>query len=250
MRWRTLRWWLFGVLAYLGFLMLMFPADFLVNRLQGQLPSLQIVGVSGSVFSGRAEDVRLQGSELGALSWRFDWLALFTFSYGYRLELQVGGQTLSGRVDTRFGHVYLHDLKGRLPVAALEHWSPLPAHSLDGMLGIDLQQVELKAGALQAAEGNLTLDGGVLNWPSSFTLGSFRVDLTPAPGGGVDAQVADVASPLKLRADLSYSAAGDYHLKGVLAAKDPADNAARTLLAGLGQPDSTGQYPFDFKGHW
>lgn len=250
MRWRNLRWWLFGALAYLLFLVSMLPAQYAVDWLGKHVPSLQLDGVSGTVFSGRADGLRFQGTPLGALQWQFDWRAPFSLSYGYRFQLQSDSVSLGGRVDLRGGRLMLRDLDGRVPVPLLERWLPLPNHSVDGSLELHLQELDLKAGRLVSAEGEVQLDDGVLSWPQAFTLGSYRMTLTPAEGGGISAELADVASPLKLRAALSLSTDGAYHLSGVLGPRDPSDPATKSFLAGLGAPDSTGQYPFDFKGQW
>ena len=250
MTWSRLRWWLFGSLAYLVFLFALLPAQYAAGWLAKGLPGIQLVGVTGSLLSGHADILEIQGMPVGALRWQFDWLAPFSLTYGYRLELDSTDGNLSGRADVRGGSLYLRDLQGHVPVSALERWLPLPSHSVQGTLELHLKEVNLKSGRVEAAEGEVELDDGVLSWPSAFTLGSYRMTLNPAQGGGIQAQVADVASPLKLHASLSLSAQGAYHLSGTLSPQDPADAAARSFLAGLGAADSTGQYPFDFKGQW
>ena len=246
----ALRWWLLGAVAYLVFLGAGFPAQYLADHLTRKLPQLQLAGVTGSVFSGSAAEARYQGTDLGAVGWDFDWLAPFTFKVGYRIHVQAEDRDLRGRLDLGFGSIHLRGLEGRIPVAALDHWSPLPPDSISGSLGLHLKELVLKSGRLVSAQGELDLDEGVLKWPATATLGSFRMDLTPAPAGGIQAAIADVASPLKLDASLTLTESGAYHLKGVLAAKDPGDQATRGLLSGLGQPDSSGRYPFDFNGQW
>ncbi len=246
----TLRGWLLGVAAYLVFLVAALPASYITHWATSHLSGVQLDDVSGSVFSGRAEELRVGTRSLGAVEWHFDWLAPFTASVGYRFHLHDQDQDLDGRVDKGFGSLHLRDLKGRVPVASLDTWLPLPTHSLSGSLLIDLKQVQLKAGHLQSATGDLELDDGIMSWPTAYTLGSFRLDLSPASDGGVDGQISDVASPLKLQAKLGLTPEGAYHLSGILAARDQGDAATRSLLGNLGRPDSTGQYPFDFKGQW
>lgn len=245
---RALRGWLLGAAAYLVFLGLSFPAQYLTDHLTKKLPQLELSGVTGSVLSGSASEVRYQGTDLGAVDWHFDWLAPFTLNVGYRIDVHAEDRDLRGRVDLGVGVIHLRGLEGRVPVAALDHWSPLPPGSASGSLGLHLKELSFKSGRLVSAEGELDLDEGVLRWPATATLGSFRMDLTAASGGGIQAAITDVASPLKLDSSLSLSDTGAYHLKGVLAAKDPGDQATRSLLSGLGQPDSTGRYPFDFTG--
>lgn len=250
MKWKTLRWWLFGALTYLLFLLAQLPAQSVTGPLAHRAPGLQLDGVSGSVLSGRADQVRYQGMGLGSLQWQFDWRALFSASYGYRFELVADGESLRGRIDLRGSHIFLRDLEGRAPVATVERWLPLPSHTVSGSLVLSLKELDVTAGRLVSAEGELDLDDGVLSWPQPYTLGSFRATLSPAAAGGIDAEANDVTSPLKLHASLNLSATGAYHLSGALGPKDPSDSATRSLLAGFGAPDSTGQYPFDFKGQW
>jgi general secretion pathway protein N len=250
MSWRVLRWWLLGAVAYLVFLGATLPARYLADRAMRQLPGLELNGVTGSVFSGAAADVRWRGTSLGGMAWRFDWLAPLSASFGYRVHLQGESQELATRMDMGMGHrLYLRGVDGRLPVATVMAWLPLPPRALAGSLTLHLDQLSFKEGSLRSAQGEVDLDEAVLSWPATATLGSFRMLLIPA-ADGVDAEVSDVASPLRLNAKLSLSSGGAYHLAGTLAAKDPGDSATRSLLAGLGNPDSTGQYPFDFKGQW
>ena len=246
---RALRWWLLGAVAYLVFLAVTFPAQYLTAHLSKRLPGLQLSGLSGTLFAGSATGVSYQGASVGAVDWRFDWLAPFSLSVGYRFGLHAEDRDLHSRADVGFGRLYLRGLEGHIPVSALDKLLPLPPNSVTGSLSLHLKQLTLKGGQLMSAEGELDLDEAMLKWPATATLGSFRMLLTPA-AQGIQARVSDVASPFKLDATLSLSPAGAYHLTGTLGARDPGDQATRNLLAGLGQPDSTGQYPFDFKGQW
>lgn len=246
----VLRWWLLGAVAYLVFLGATFPAQYLIDRLTKTMPELQLAGVEGSLFSGSARQLRYAGADLGAVDWSFDWLAPFSFTLGYRVHLHAEDRDLRGRADLGPRHSYLRGLEGRIPVSALERWLPTPPGSTTGSLELHLRELSFKTGHLESAEGSLDLEQAVLKWPSSTTLGSFHADLGPVSGGGIKAVIADTASPFKLQATLELGPTGTYHLSGVLGARDPGDQATRSLLSGLGQTDSTGQYPFDFKGQW
>lgn len=245
-----LKGWLLGLAAYLVFLVAALPATYMSTWVSKHFPGIRLSDVSGSVFSGRAASVRIGQNDLGAVEWSFDWLAPFTLTLGYRLHLHDNARDLAGRLDAGFGGLDLRDLKGHAPVASLDAWLPLPSHSLSGSLALDIKQLRLKDGHLQSAAGVVELDDGNMSWPTAYTLGSYRMTLAPAAAGGITGEITDVASPLKLHADLSLGADGRYQLKGILAARDPGDASTRTLLTNLGRPDSTGQYPFDFNGQW
>jgi hypothetical protein len=246
----SLKGWALGLAAYLIFLIAALPATYVSGWAGKHLPSVLLSDVSGSVFSGRAATVSIGQSDLGAMEWSFDWLAPFTLTVGYRFHLHDAARDLVGRLDAGFGSLHLRDLKGHVPVRSFDAWSPLPSRSLSGNLVLDLKQVQLKAGRLQSATGDVELDDGSMSWPTPYTLGSYRMSLAPATAGGITGEISDVASPLKLHADLSLGPDGRYKLKGILAARDPGDATTRTMLSNLGRPDSTGQYPFDFNGQW
>lgn len=245
-----LRAWLLGAAAFLIFMLAGLPATYLSRWASTHFPGLQLDGVSGSVLSGQAETAHFGANNLGTVAWSFDWLAPFTATLGYRVHLHDDARDLDARLDAGLGGLHLRDIKGRVTVASLDQWLPLPSHSANGTLLLDLKQLQLKGGRLQSASGQLELDEGALTWPSPYTLGSFRMTLEPASGGGIKAEISDLASPLKLHADLSLAADGHYHLAGTLAARDQGDAGTQKLLANLGRPDSTGQYPFDFNGQW
>jgi len=245
-----LRAWLLGVAAFLVFLIVGLPASYVTPWVSRHVPGLQLDGVSGSVFNGRAESVRFGAESLGAVDWSFDWLAPFTASMGYRVQIHDADRDLSARIDTGLGGLRVHGLMGHMSVASLDRWLPLPSHSLNGNLVLDISQLHIKDGRVQSATGQLELDDGVMTWPSPFTLGSFRMELAAANGGGTAAAIHDVASPLHLDARLTLGTDGHYRLAGTLAARDPSDTSTRKLLSQLGTPDSTGQYPFDFNGQW
>jgi hypothetical protein len=247
--WRPLRWWLLGLAAYGVFLAVNLPAAYLAPWLGRHLTGVQLAEMSGTIFAGHTAELRVQNQPLGTLAWRFDWLAPFTASYGYRFDLENGKLSLQGRADARLGTVFLRDLTGHVPVATLDHWLPLPSHSVDGILQIDLHSLVLKNEKPTAADGDIQLQDGILSWPSPFPLGSYLLALSPA-GGGISGQVTDIASPLKLHCDLSLSPEGRYHVKGTFAARDPGDAATQKFLAYLGSADTSGHYPFDFSGQW
>ena len=249
MRRAHLRAWLLGIVAFLLFLVANLPADYVAPWMARHVPGLQLSGISGSLFSGRAESVHLGAEDLGAVDWNFDWLAPFTATLGYRVHVHDADRDLSARLDTGLGGLRVRDLKGRVSIASLDHWLPLPSKSVSGNLILDLSQLRLKDGRLQSATGQVELDDGAMTWPTSYTLGSFRMSLEAA-NGGTDAQIHYLSSPLHLDAKLSLGADGHYRLSGTLAARDSSDAGTRKLLAQLGNPDSTGQYPFDFNGQW
>ncbi|HEX5339774.1 MAG TPA: type II secretion system protein N [Gammaproteobacteria bacterium] len=244
---RVLRWLVPGLLAYLIFLCASFPAVYAWHWLQPDLPNVRLSAVSGSIWSGQAGQLSIESVPLGAVKWRFDWRALLSGAAGYRLHLGDDGLQLVGRAAVSHGQrIVIHDLSGRIPVRRLDHWLPLPAGSLDGVLDLDLQTLVFSKGLPQAADGRVVLDQASLNWPQTAVLGSYRMQLHTDKG--IIGDIRDSSGPLLLQARVTLQTGGQYRVQGTLSARDTASAAAR-LLDNLGGPDSAGKHTFDFTGH-
>lgn len=244
---RILRWLLPGILAYLVFLCATFPADYALHGLQPSLPAgMQLNGVSGSIWSGQARQLIIDSVVIGALRWRFDWRAPWHGRLGYHLQLKSGDLQLAGRA--AFGRnqqIVIHALTGRVPVARLDHWLPLPRDSVTGQLQFDLPTLVFRQGLPQSADGSVTLTSARLHWPQTAVLGNYRLQLRS--GKTVQGEIRDTGGPLALQAQVSLQSGGVYQVQGTLSARDAASAAAQ-LLPYLGVPDAGGRYRFDFTG--
>lgn len=242
----VLRWLVPGILAYLGFLCATFPATYALRWVQADLPGIQLSDISGSVWSGEAQQLVFESVPLGAISWHFDWRAPWTGKLGYHLHLVDGVTQLDGRVAIGYtGRVVIHDLIGRVPVQRLDHWLPLPPESVTGLLQLNLANLVVTKGIPRTADGSVTLSDVSLNWPQTVTLGSYRMQLRTSQG--ITGEIRDTSGPLGLQAQAVLQADGQYHVKGMLSARD-AQSAAAHLLTYMGSPGPDGNYSFDFAG--
>ncbi|MDE2090506.1 MAG: type II secretion system protein N [Gammaproteobacteria bacterium] len=243
-RWR---WLLFGLITYGVFLLASLPAAYVVP----QLPGLQLTGVHGSPWSGKANQLLVQGVPLGSLRWRFDWQAPFTATLGYRLTLRAEGLEVRGRAAQGIaGKVFLRDITGYMPVSALDSWLPLPPHSLTGRLGLQLSRVVLVRNRPRVAEGSLTLTNAQLSWPANALLGNYRLTLHSNTAQGIQGTLADTGGPLRLQGKLSVTIDGRYEVSGTLASRNPGDSTTGGLLQYLGAPDASGNRHFQLSGQF
>lgn len=244
---RIVRWLVPGIIAYLVFLCATFPAAYATRWLRSRTPGIQLSEVSGSIWSGQAQQLVFESVPLGRVSWHFDWRAPWSGQLGYHLRITDEGMQLDGRVAIGHGQrLVIHNLVGRVPLQRLDHWLPLPPDSVAGLLQLDLSNLEINNGLPRAAEGTVTLGDASLSWPQSAALGSYRMQLSSAKA--ITAAIQDSGGPLVLQAEAQLEPDGRYHVSGKLSARD-ADSAAAHLLTYLGSPDPSGKYPFDFAGH-
>ncbi|MGH8283558.1 MAG: type II secretion system protein N [Gammaproteobacteria bacterium] len=250
MKIRAWRWWLAGIIVYLVFLLATFPAAYAVTWLQNRLPEVRMVGVSGSVWAGSAQDLTLSGRSWGALQWHFDWRAPFTGRLGYSLQLHGSDLSLHGQVAaSRRASLFLRDWRGQLDVARLEPWLPLPSGSVSGTLRLRLSRVVLVNGRPTVADGVVTGEGIRLAWPQPVALGNYQLKLQTQATGGIRGDLLDTAGPLILQGSLNLAPNGHYQVSGTLASRDPANTGLNNLLHYL-PADASGNHPFQFSGQW
>ncbi|MGH8307926.1 MAG: type II secretion system protein N [Gammaproteobacteria bacterium] len=244
------RWWLAGVIVYLVFLLATFPAVYAVTWLQKRLPDVRLDQVSGSVWSGVAQDLILNGRSWGSLQWHFDWRAPFTGHLGYSLLLVGPDLRLQGRVmGRRADKLLFQDLQGQIPISRLESWLPLPSGSISGTLNLNLTRVVLVNRQPAEADGVINGDGIRLGWPQPVTLGNYQLKLQTQKPSGIRGNLLDTAGSLILQGKLSLTPNGRYQVSGTLASRDPADAGLNNLLHYL-PTDASGKHPFQFTGQW
>ena len=249
MNWRIWRWWLAGILLYLLFLLATLPAVYAAAWLQKRVPQVKLSAVDGSVWSGSAQDVSLQGQSWGTLRWHFDWGALLTGHPDYHLYIHDDDVSLHGRVaDAGRGKLLLRDIEGELGIRRLEPWLPLPQGSIAGQLNLQLKQVVLAGNRPLVATGVITLTSAKLAWPQALALGNYQLKLQ-TQDGSIDGKLLDTSGPLILAGTFTLSPGGRYQVNGTLASRDPADTALNNLLHYL-PVDQTGSHSFNFSGQW
>ncbi len=249
MSWGIARWWLAGLTAYVIFLLATFPAAYALALLQKRLPDAQLANVSGSIWSGAAQEFALHGQSWGALQWHFDWRAPFVGRLGYRLQLRGPEIALQGQVAGNRNKLLLEDVRGHLPLSRLESWLPLPTGSVNGKLDLHLSQVLLVKLRPERADGSVNLTGVSLSWPQALTLGDYQLKLQTQAQNGIHGSFVDTGGPLVLQGTLDLGSNGHYQVSGTLTSRDPGNAALNTLLRGL-PVDGSGHHPFHFTGQW
>lgn len=248
MSWRSGRWWLAGIVAYLVFLLTTLPADNVIGWLHKRVPDLQVAEVHGSVWAGSARDVAWQGQSWGSLRWRFDWAALFAGHLGFFLFLNSPDLALQARIAGNRSRLLLEDVAGHLPVNQMVHWLPLPSGSIAGQINIRMQRMVLISARPSAADGVIDLTGLSLSWPQSVVLGDYELKLQ-TQGNVIHGSLLDTSGPLLVQGSLRITPDGGYDLTGVVATRDPANTALNNLLQYLpGNQD--GKHAFNINGKW
>jgi general secretion pathway protein N len=236
-----------GVVAFLAFLVAMVPA----NQLASRLPEgVAMSGVDGTIWSGHADELAVNGRAVGAIEWSCRPWSLLRLEWSCAIGLAPrGGEVrgdLSGGFDGR--DVLGRDITGRLPIAAFE--GLVTPRGWTGELELDVEHLRITDRRPAGAAGTIVLRGLRAPGPRGEVLGDF--ELTVGEGtvgtGALSGRLRDLGGPLRVRGALELHPDGRYLLTGETAPGPGAGPAIFDTLAFLGPPDSLGRRPFTIEG--
>lgn len=236
-----------GVAAFLTFMIAMVPATVLTRWLP---PGVVVTGLDGTIWSGRATSVSLQGRELGAASWSCRPWPLLMLEWSCSVGLQPSGGQVSALLagDFNSDEIEARDLSGNLPITYLEDIAT-PA-GWTGRLDLDVVQARIAGGLPREAEGRLFVRELKAPGPDGALLGDFELAIGEgAVGTGtLTGRLSDLGGPLRVRGTIELKPEGSYLVTGEVAPGPGAGPAIFDTLDFLGPPDASGRRPFTIEG--
>lgn len=244
-----------GIIAYLFFLLLLFPASTAISFLTSSLPEMKSVlkldGVRGTVWSGRISSVTYRKQHLGSLNWQLDFLPLLLGKLAGEISMQTHDGYIERHIESSIHpqHIRLNDIHGLLSVADVKSLYPYYPLQLDGMLSVGLDHAAMDtSGRLLEVSGKVNLNHASVLVDQEYLLGDFQSTLTTLDDGQIQAAVTSIGGVLDLKADASMSPVGDYRVRGQVSPARGADAGVIKLLSWLGKPDGSGNYPLRLQG--
>ncbi len=201
---------LIAVLTVVLALVIMFPARIAYRWVAP--PDLAVSGIHGTVWSGKADAVTMDGIYLSDVSWRIRPLRLFVGTAAYHVKASPSRGFVEGDIGMGIG--------GTLTVSDLAASVPLPmfadtlnVRGLQGTGNMQIEKVVLRDGRLLAADGVLQVADLIAPRISRQPIGGYRAEFFTQDNGVVasveDADGAvDLAGTLDVRNDLGYQFLG------------------------------------------
>jgi general secretion pathway protein N len=235
-----------GIAAFLVFLIAMVPASQLTSRLP---PGIAMNGVGGTIWSGHAANIRVDGKALGAIAWSCRPWRLVVLEWSCRVRLSPSGGEISADLSGGFdGAIDGHGIRGHVPIAAFEGIAT-PA-GWTGLLELDVQQLRIVDQRPEGATGTLFVRA--LKAPGALgeLLGDFELVVGEGAVGTdtLTGRLRDLGGPLRVRGAIELKRDGSYLLSGEASPGPGAGPAIFDTLGFLGPPDDLGRRPFTVEG--
>lgn len=235
-----------GVAAFLVFLVAMVPATQLTSRLP---PGIAVNGVGGTIWSGRAANIDVNGKALGALAWFCQPWRLVLLEWSCHVTLSPPGGEISADLSGGFdGAIDGRGIRGRVPITAFEGIAT-PA-GWTGLLELDVERLRIVDQRPEDAAGTLFVRALKAPGAGGELLGDFELVVGEGAVGTdmLTGRLRDLGGPLRVRGAIELKRDGSYLLSGEAAPGPGAGPAIFDTLAFLGPPDDLGRRPFTIEG--
>ena len=233
-----------GGAVFVGVGLATLPASLVVDRLPRDL---KVEGVSGTVWNGAADVIRLHGTSLGGFGWSLEPAALLGGELAFHVEVTRADGFVRGRIAARPGGALTgRDVELDLPLTALH---PGATNDWRGTLHGTVQSARLEGGWPVALLGTFRMTG--LTPPAAnLPIGDYVLEFdghadTPTQLVG---RVRDLAAPLVVRAQLVIKRDRSYVLQGEVTPRASAPPDVSRAVAFLGAPDAAGRRTFEITG--
>ncbi len=240
----------FGLLAYFVALVLSFPAERAYSHWQASenAPNnIALSGISGSVWSGKAAMVMIQGQPLEKVEWSLRPWSLLLGQVGLNWRFQLppenekkdqGGYGQGSTALGLDGSVAFSTLEARLPARVVARVAKADALRPTGSVGLNLHDVLWDGQSLRSAEGKIVWNGAGISLLKPISLGDQAIVLETSDDG-VKGVLSDGGGPLSLDGLLILSPEGQYEFSGSLAARNAPD--LERALSSLGRSGADGR---------
>lgn len=261
----NVRFIILGLLTYIIFLVLNFPADraYAYWKSSDSSPSnasqsFVLAGISGSVWSGQANAAVIRGVRIQRVEWSLrPWSVLFgQVGLSWRIQLPDSeGTTASGYGQgvTSLGldgSVDFSSLEAELPARMVASMAKMDALQSSGSVSMNLQDIEWDGESLISAEGRIVWRNAGVNLLNPVSFGDLSLQLE-TNNDEIKGVLADDGGPLSAEGLVSLVSGGKYQFNGAFAARgDTADaKNLENALRSLGRPGADGKVKINYSGN-
>lgn len=243
-----------GLLCYLTFLVMQFPASnayaLVKSTLSAQNVPLKLYGLQGSVWKGSASTLIYDGHRFDTAVWEFYPLDLLTAKVTLSVRLKGKDIAFKGKLSqSLFGELFLENVHANVGAAKLLALLKIPAVKLGGKLSLNVVAAEIQGSMPSYIQGRLLWTDATSTFPQKLSLGDMFADLTTDDNGDIKALLGDGGGPLELSGGLTLTPVGQYEAKGLFSSREGRNSVLGRSLGFVGRYDSAGKIAFNRSGN-
>lgn len=235
-----------GLILYLIFLAVLFPAGLAWSLAQKDLPGLKLSGIEGSLWKGSASHAYYRNEPLGRLEWRLSPWALISARPGADIHLQRDGESFEATIrQAEDNGLLASNLRLSLHGETLRNWTA--PYLLHGEIKAELSSLNYRPGKQIQAEGRITIDNAEVEGPQSLALGRIDARIEPAAEGS-ELTFENKDSPLDMKGNIRVNPNGNYRVTAGVLNRDKRRKDIIEALKVMGKQDATGRTQLSYYG--
>ncbi len=190
---KYLRYLIVAVVLVSAFSIWLAPAS-LLRRVTNEVPGLDIVNTSGSLWHGRGTIV-LQGEGVGTLGWKLVPVRLLELELGYNYDFTGRDTNLQGNFTAGIGRLSLAG-HGSLGNQSLNYTLSPYGVTMNGDVLVDHVNSIWARGRMESLDGLLAWNGGPVSWSSAAEPGTATLPPLQARFEGAEGNLNGIIVPI------------------------------------------------------
>ncbi len=245
---KLLRYILLGLAAYLVFILLLFPASLVVDRLN--LKPISLTGLEGPLWNGSVAKVITPNTSLPTgpdsflvedVHWRLAPAKLLSGAAGVSINFSAYGGEGSAVVAQMYnGDTVLTDLvyqgTGKSLSILLD-----PFVKIGGNLTLEVSKLLLKQKILRSLRGSVQWTNATIEVPVQTTLGTVSLEIKPE-GEQHLAKISTNGGDLEIKGKVTLEANGNFQADITIKSKPDTPVEVVDMLRGITRPSSDGRF--------
>lgn len=224
-----------------------FPASLLLPFVPAS-SSVQLSGVTGSIWKGKATHISVQQIPLGQLSWNIQPLALLTATLQSSFHISGDDLKIEGIVNAYPDKTLkLEAIEADVNAAWLQNFKKIPA-KLAGNFHANIEDAVLDQDHIPLINGKVEWERGEVINPLPIPVGDYLIKLT-TDSKKQKGLLSSNDAPFDIKGNLSLDEQWQYNTKLKIKANEAAPKMLASGLQSLGKKDPEGFVDVNLKGN-
>lgn len=232
-----------AVIAYLVFLLVTIPAQFVSHMVNNNTP-ITMQGVSGTLWHGKAYLISINNTaQLNNTEWSFNAWKLFIGQLAADITTQYAENDVRTELGSSFsGRFFINDLTAKVSADNIAQLANIPMAQLSGMLSLNIEHAQWKQHELPLAYGQINWQNATVTVADTASLGNISILLGESAQQLLSADIKNQGGDIKIDGKLELVPEADFSLDITLTPTASANNNIRQSLAMFAQRQSNGGY--------
>ena len=203
-----------AAISYIVFLLILLPAAQIIPLLKIPASTASFSGISGSIWSGKIDHIRLQKQNIRAAQWDIKPLSLLTGKLSANILSSYQSIDATALLDYSLFSKKLSfsDLRSEFSASQLQKILELPFAELSGSLHMDMNSIVLQKNKLSQINGQITWNDAKVKVSKPISLGILNFDISTPNAGELSATLSNKQGALSIQGKLKLLANSRYTL--------------------------------------